>query len=374
MSPLSPLSPLTTQISSLVASPVHPALFPLPRFAVLHAVRVALVWATLTKNTRRHKQHAGGRMQDLFGYLVMGWAGNTTVSILLALPPSWLVSPTPWLVYPLVYLLLIPTDISAWTVDHVPEVLVNTVGAAVDGLTRGVTIASIGTMVGASGKFPGPEVSAWTYTLLSALAVSSGGFVVSLFSLHEPSYRLSVPSVFRRGAGAWGTMDVWAAGLAGLGYWVMERLSVEDVKGVPGVGRLRGLAGGSEMGNGDEPLMDSLAARTIPKNCFWLIEMMILPLEMAILPLDDILQPGFDPMRPVPAGRAGEDVDGSRGEVDVVPFMFPADARKRHDTPSHHAAPDDAVGIPAQQIDVRGDTGAGGVEVDDCLAGEGLGE
>lgn len=70
--PMSPLSPLTTQISSLVASPVHPALFPLPRFAVLHAVRVALVWATLTKNTRRHKQHAGGRMQDLFGYLVMG--------------------------------------------------------------------------------------------------------------------------------------------------------------------------------------------------------------------------------------------------------------------------------------------------------------
>lgn len=165
--------------------------------------------------------------------------------------------------YPLVYLLLIPTGISAWIVDHVPEVLVNTVGAAVDGLTRGVTIASIGTMVGASGKFPGPEVSAWTYTLLSALAVSSGGFVVSLFSLHEPSYRLSVPSVFRRGAGAWGTMDVWAAGLAGLGYWAMERLSVEDVKGVPGVGRLRGLAGGSEMGNGDAPLMDSLAARTV---------------------------------------------------------------------------------------------------------------
>ncbi|OWZ51458.1 peptidyl-prolyl cis-trans isomerase-like 2 [Cryptococcus neoformans 125.91] len=249
-------------VGSLLASPVHPALFPLPRFAVLHAVRVTLVWATLTKNTRRHKQHAGGRMQDLFGYLVMGWAGNTTLSILLALPPSWLISPTPWLVYPLVYLLLIPTGISAWIVDHVPEVLVNTVGAAVDGLTRGVTIASIGTMVGASGKFPGPEVSAWTYTLLSALAVSSGGFVVSLFSLHEPSYRLSVPSVFRRGAGAWGTMDVWAAGLAGLGYWAMERLSVEDVKGVPGVGRLRGLAGGSEMGNGDEPLMDSLAART----------------------------------------------------------------------------------------------------------------
>lgn len=102
--------------------------------------------------------------------------------------------------------------------------------------------------------------------------------------------------------------------------------------------------------------------------------MTILPLEMAILPLDDILQPGLNPMRPVPAGRAGEDVDGSRGEVDVVPFMFPADARKRHDTPSHHAAPDDAVGIPAQQIDVRGDAGAGGVEVDDCLAGEGLGE
>ncbi|OWZ33083.1 peptidyl-prolyl cis-trans isomerase-like 2 [Cryptococcus neoformans AD1-83a] len=249
-------------VGSLLASPVHPALFPLPRFAVLHAVRVTLVWATLTKNTRRHKQHAGGRMQDLFGYLVMGWAGNTTLSILLALPPSWLISPTPWLVYPLAYLLLIPTGISAWIVDHVPEVLVNTVGAAVDGLTRGVTIASIGTMVGASGKFPGPEVSAWTYTLLSALAVSSGGFVVSLFSLHEPSYRLSVPSVFRRGAGAWGTMDVWAAGLAGLGYWAMERLSVEDVKGVPGVGRLRGLAGGSEMGNGDAPLMDSLAART----------------------------------------------------------------------------------------------------------------
>lgn len=44
-----------------------------------------------------------------------------------------------------------------------------------------------------------------------------------------------MPSVFRSGVGVWGTMDVWAAALAGLGYWVMVSV----------------------------PLMDGLAARTV---------------------------------------------------------------------------------------------------------------
>ncbi|KIR56863.1 hypothetical protein I315_00018 [Cryptococcus gattii Ru294] len=227
------LSPLTAQISALLASPLHAALpLPLPRFPVLHAVRVSILWAALPRHTRRP-----GTLQDAFGYLVLAWAGNTTLALLLSLPPAWLVSPTPWLVYPPVYLLSIPTGLSPYIVRHCPQALLDTVGAAVDGLSRGVTIASIAGMLEASGKFhpQGHDVSAWTYTLLSTCAIASGGFLVSLFSLHEASYRLSVPSVFRSGVGVWGTMDVWAAALAGLGYWVMVSV----------------------------PLMDGLAARTV---------------------------------------------------------------------------------------------------------------
>lgn len=246
------LSPLTAQISALLASPLHAALplpLPLPRFPVLHAVRVSILWAALSRHTRRP-----GTLQDAFGYLVLACmsppppppvcrsshrtgAGNTTLALLLSLPPAWLVSPTPWLVYPPVYLLSIPTGLSPYIVRHCPQALLHTVGAAVDGLSRGVTIASIAGMLEASGKFHphGHDVSAWTYTLLSTCAIASGGFLVSLFSLHEASYRLSVPSVFRSGVGVWGTMDVWAAALAGLGYWVMVSV----------------------------PLMDGLAARTV---------------------------------------------------------------------------------------------------------------
>lgn len=162
------LSPLTAQISALLASPLHAALpLPLPRLArVPHPVA--------------------------------------------RLPPR----------LPALH-------------PHRPlavQALLHTVGAAVDGLSRGVTIASIAGMLEASGKFhpQGHDVSAWTYTLLSTCAIASGGFLVSLFSLHEASYRLSVPSVFRSGVGVCGTMDVWAAALAGLGYWVMVSVRLMD--------------------------------------------------------------------------------------------------------------------------------------------------
>ncbi|KAE8539108.1 hypothetical protein D1P53_005479 [Cryptococcus gattii VGV] len=230
------LSPLTAQISSLLASPVH-AVLPLPRFPIIHAIRVSILWAALT----RHK-HRSGTLQDAFGYLVLAWAGNTTLALLLSLPPAWLVSPAPWIVYLLVYLLFIPTGLSPYIVDHVPQ---------------GVTIGSIAGMLEASGKFhaaaQGHEVSAWTYTLLSTLAISSGGFLVSLFNLHEASYHLSVPSVFRRGVGVWGTMDVWAAALAGLGYWVMVSVGMDDVQAMLGFDRW----------GVKSTAMDSLSARTV---------------------------------------------------------------------------------------------------------------
>lgn len=260
------LSPLTAQISSLLASPLHAAL-PLPRLPLIHAVRVSILWAALTRHKRRP-----GTLQHAFGYLVLACmspppcrsshrtgAGNTALALLLSLPPAWLVSPTPWIVYLLVYLLFIPTGLAPYIVDHCPQVLLNTAGAAVDGLSRGVTIASIAGMLEASAKFHaaahGQAVSAWTYTLLSTVAVSSGGFLVSLLSLHEASYRLSVPSVFRRGAGVWGTMDVWAAALAGLGYWAMVSVRMEDVQAMVG--------SGLDRWGVKSTAMDGLSARTV---------------------------------------------------------------------------------------------------------------
>jgi hypothetical protein len=63
--PTAALVQTTSLINHLTTTPVH-AYFPYARFPVLHAVRVAVVWATLTRGKRGR-----GYLQDLFGYLVM---------------------------------------------------------------------------------------------------------------------------------------------------------------------------------------------------------------------------------------------------------------------------------------------------------------
>jgi hypothetical protein len=102
-----------------------------------------------------------------------------------------------------------------------PALFLNLVFAAIDGLTRGTTIAALApALVSARVVSTG-----WTYTLLSGIAVSGGGFIVSLLSLHEPKWTLGKPSLLD--GGILNTLDCWGAMLVAAVYSSLLRLHPE---------------------------------------------------------------------------------------------------------------------------------------------------
>jgi hypothetical protein len=147
--------------------------------------------------------------------------GGTITSILLGQPPSWLISPAPWMVLPLAYALLIPTGMASYVTRTAPALFLNLVFAAIDGLTRGTTIAALApALVSARVASTG-----WTYTLLSGIAVSGGGFIVSLLGLHESKWTLAKPSILD--GGILNTLDCWGAMLVAAVYSSLLRLHPE---------------------------------------------------------------------------------------------------------------------------------------------------
>lgn len=88
---MEPIPTLSRLIAHLSATPVHDLWFPYPQFAVIHAMRVSVVWASLTLKRQQQQQRKRrgqrnsfvrdgdkdeeevglGVMGDLVGYLVM---------------------------------------------------------------------------------------------------------------------------------------------------------------------------------------------------------------------------------------------------------------------------------------------------------------
>jgi hypothetical protein len=68
----------STWVQSLLEQPLHPVYYPYSQFTVIHATRVALVWATLTK------KRSSGRnvtfLHDLAGYLTMCCKSNLHIA------------------------------------------------------------------------------------------------------------------------------------------------------------------------------------------------------------------------------------------------------------------------------------------------------
>ncbi|OCF41687.1 hypothetical protein I317_04493 [Kwoniella heveanensis CBS 569] len=222
--PTSPIFQVSRFLHHVTTTPVHPVYVPYLRFGVIHAARVTTVWAGLTKGRKNGKKV--GLLQDLFGYLTMAWGGSTVVSLLLNQPPTWLSSPTPWIIYPSVYLLLIPTGLSNYIISTCPTTLFNIFGALVDGMTRATTITSLVTLIGSSSPFinaANGDVNLWTYALLSALAITSGGLFVGLFGLGEDEWKMGVPGLLK--GGLLGTLDAWGASLIGLLWLALTRQS-----------------------------------------------------------------------------------------------------------------------------------------------------
>ncbi|WRT64822.1 uncharacterized protein IL334_001758 [Kwoniella shivajii] len=216
-SPTTPIFQVSKFVHHLTTTPIHPVYFPYLRFHVIHAIRVTTVWAILTKGKKK-----GGRLQDLFGYLVMAWGGSTVISMLLNRPPTWLISSTPWIIYPSIYTLLIPTGLSSYFVNTCPTIMFNVIGAFVDGMTRGSTITSLSSLLTThSIGHTESGTNIWAYTLLSALAVSSGGLLVGLLGLNENDWKLSTPNLLK--GGFLTTLDAWSASLIGILWLTLTR-------------------------------------------------------------------------------------------------------------------------------------------------------
>nr|WPS94680.1 nucleoside-diphosphate kinase [Naematelia aurantialba] len=154
--------------------------------------------------------------------LAMIGGGGTLVSLLLHQPPSWLLSPAPWLIYPAAYFALVPTRLAEYVVATAPALPYQLVGSYIDGMTRGVTIASVPSAIAASGL----AGTSWlTPVVLSGLAVSGGGWAVQLLGMHEKEWSLGVPGVLK--GGILNTLDFWGGMLVGLVYAVLMRTHAE---------------------------------------------------------------------------------------------------------------------------------------------------
>ncbi|WWC86973.1 uncharacterized protein L201_001854 [Kwoniella dendrophila CBS 6074] len=232
--PTTPIFQLSKFIHHITNTPVHPVYFPYLRFGVIHAVRVTTVWAGLTKAKR-----GGGRLQDLFGYLVLAWGGSTVVSLLLNQPPSWLISFTPWIIYISIYTLLIPTGLSRYFIETCPKILFNVVGGLIDGMTRGTTITSLITLISNSSLLKiaseqnqnssNGEIGIWTYMILSGIAISSGGVIVGLLGINENEWKLITPNLLK--GGILNTLDFSSSSLIGLLWLILlnQNQSLESI-------------------------------------------------------------------------------------------------------------------------------------------------
>ncbi|CAK9783117.1 hypothetical protein CC85DRAFT_284132 [Cutaneotrichosporon oleaginosum] len=198
-------------LQNLTSQTVHDVYFPFVRFSVLHAVRVGIAWAAMTRGRKPVSVSA-----DLFGFLVIAWGGGTLVSLLLGTPPAWLVSPVPWVVYTAVYLCTIPTKVAS-LLGSAPALPLGLALSLVDGLTRGVSVASMPALTEASPQTAGSWLAP---AVLGAIATCGGGWIAQMLGLARESWAIGRPSVL--GGGVWDTLDVWAAMIAGVAYSALD--------------------------------------------------------------------------------------------------------------------------------------------------------
>ena len=146
-------------------------------------------------------------------------------------PPFWLLSPTPWLIYPLVYILLIPTGLSSFITTTTPT-FVDLSGAYVDGVARGLAIASIPTSLSGTKL---ADASPWTVAFLTGIAHSSGAWVIQMFNLNAPKWSLGVPAILSgKSNHLLESMDLWAGMLIALVYYALMGMykELEPLSGV----------------------------------------------------------------------------------------------------------------------------------------------
>ncbi|TXT08656.1 hypothetical protein VHUM_02784 [Vanrija humicola] len=208
--PLAAVPTVQTLVRHLQTTNVHPYV-PFARFGALHALRVGLAWAQMT----RGRDGRVGVLADLLGFLVVAWGGGTLNSIIASQPPFWLVTPTPWGLYVAGYAALIPTGLAEFIASTLPALPLALLTAGLDGLLRGVAITLVPALTAAFVP-PNARYGWFAPVLLSAVATCGGGWIVQAFGLHKARWALGRPAVLD--GGLLNTLDVWGAALTALLY------------------------------------------------------------------------------------------------------------------------------------------------------------
>ncbi|CDZ98514.1 hypothetical protein [Phaffia rhodozyma] len=194
-----------------LAQPFYPSVSTLPVLLVLHAIRTSVSWHHLRSPQTGSR---GSVLQDLFGYWVLAFGGSTLVAILLREPSAWLTSPTILILYTTLYLLLenvLPTAIRLF-----PPTALTTLLTVFDSLYRSFSLLSIHTNL--TGRSDSPiGLNPLAGPILSAINVSGGRALVSLFRLSDSEWTLQTPSMFTNGhLDSWVRLaDTWSA-IAGI--------------------------------------------------------------------------------------------------------------------------------------------------------------
>lgn len=141
--------------------------------------------------------------------------------MLLGQQPAWLLSPTPWLTYIPIYLLLMPTSLGEYIHSTCPSLLFNLSGSIIDGMTRGTAACAIPSALGVAGV----PVTAWTVGVLGGIATTAGGILVQFMGLHKGNWELGMPIILK--GGILNTLDFWGGTLSALLYAALLRLTPE---------------------------------------------------------------------------------------------------------------------------------------------------
>ncbi|WOO83740.1 uncharacterized protein LOC62_05G007260 [Vanrija pseudolonga] len=229
--PLAAVPAVQALVRHLQTTNVHPYV-PFARFGALHALRVGLAWAQMTKG-----RGEVGVLADLLGFLVVAWGGGTLNSLIASQPPFWLLSPTPWGLYVAGYVALIPTGLASFISSTAPALPLALFTAVLDGLLRGVAITLVPALT-AGFVSPDARYGWFAPVLLSAVATCGGGWIVQAFGLHKAHWALGRPGVLD--GGLLNTLDVWGAALTALlylaltgGYPSLAPLSSALASGLP---------------------------------------------------------------------------------------------------------------------------------------------
>ncbi|KAL7415032.1 hypothetical protein BDY24DRAFT_281056 [Mrakia frigida] len=204
---MSSLLSLSSHLQTLLLSPS-----PILGFAwmdVLGVPRLSFVLDQVFRGVNQgEKEGRPGFGSELLTILTLVFGGETLLSLLhpSSPPPSWLLSPTPLLLFGSVHLLVTQTPLQR-LIPKRSHVLFELAMAPLDALGRtlGLCAFVVDGLMGREGLGKGENW--WMVVVMSWIGMYGGGLLVNLFNMFSISWKFQTPPEFK--PYGWLTQDFW---------------------------------------------------------------------------------------------------------------------------------------------------------------------